>query len=64
MSINKNSKEHKCKDDLPFRLYGQAIMRCDEEKGEFWVGNGEYSSRVNFCPFCGARAPKQVTDKI
>ena len=28
--------------------------------GQFWVGNGEYGSQVNFCPYCGAKAPVQV----
>ena len=43
--------------------------RCDspsgdgfcEEQGGVWVtGNGGYVFQVNFCPFCGAKAPKQV----
>jgi hypothetical protein len=41
--------------------YCEAIDGCDEnDRGEFWVGNGEYSSRVNFCPVCGAKAPAQI----
>ncbi len=39
----------------------EAINECVEEAdGGFWVGNGEYSSYVNFCPICGLKAPKQV----
>ena len=42
-------------------LFGEAIDRCDEEEsGHFTVDNGEYSSYVNFCPFCGAKAPKGI----
>ena len=38
--------------------YGPAILECMEnEKGEFWVGNGEYANQVNFCPFDGIPAP-------
>ena len=28
--------------------------------GTFWTGNKEYESQVNYCPFCGAKAPTQV----
>jgi hypothetical protein len=41
--------------------YGEAITSCYEnEKGEFWAGNDEYGSRVNYCPFCGMKAPRQI----
>jgi len=44
--------------------YGPAIGFCKENpEGEFWVGNDEYASQVNFCPFCGAQAPVQVVDE-
>ena len=44
-----------------FQGYGSAVDICTEnDKGELWVSNLEYSSRVNFCPFCGYRAPSQV----
>ena len=40
---------------------GSAVELCIEhDQGEFWVDNGEYSTRVNYCPFCGAKAPAQV----
>lgn len=47
---------------LPSGGYGPA-MDCIEENelGEFWISNDEYSSRVNFCPICGVAAPKQIT---
>jgi hypothetical protein len=42
--------------------YGTAVTYCEEnDVGEFWVGNGEYGSRVNFCPFCGKQSPTPVT---
>lgn len=37
--------------------YGPAVDICYELKnGSLWVGNGEYGTRVNFCPFCGYKA--------
>ncbi len=63
---------HYCKGALPGDAYGDAINECWEaplhgqEKlpkdlsGTFWVGNGEYWSQVNFCPYCGAKAPVQA----
>jgi hypothetical protein len=41
--------------------WGAAIETCElDDKGELWVTNDEYSSRVNFCPFCGWPAPSQA----
>jgi len=43
-----------------------AIDYCSEygsESGFFQVGNGEYSSYVNFCPFCGQKAPHPIPVK-
>jgi hypothetical protein len=37
--------------------YGEAISDCYEQiNGELWVSNGEYSSQVNYCPYCGYKA--------
>lgn len=37
--------------------HGPAVDRCTERAdGSLWVDNGEYGSRVNFCPFCGFKA--------
>jgi hypothetical protein len=48
---------HSCDGQLPERVYGAAIDYCREnERGEFWVGNEEYESQVNYCPYCGAGA--------
>ena len=55
---------HECKGSLPTSGYGDALYECIEnEVGEFWVSNGEYGSQVNYCPYCGAKAPNQ-TDTI
>lgn len=41
--------------------WGTAVDCCVElEDGTFMVTNDEYSNRVNYCPFCGAKAPTQV----
>lgn len=53
---------HNCNDEKGPNLdcsgYGPAFDRCRENSlGEFWVDNGEYFSRVNFCPYCGTPAP-------
>ncbi len=31
----------------------------DDETGAMWIGNGEYSNPVNYCPFCGKKAKVQ-----
>lgn len=52
---------HRCEGSTPHDGYGEAVDCCHErEDGTFWAGNDEYGSQVNFCPFCGAKAPKQV----
>ncbi len=46
--------------------YGRAIYSCYERETtdggpkELWVGNGEYESQVNYCPYCGKKAEVQV----
>lgn len=56
--------EHHCNHNpsqLEWGGFGWAIEDCTEhDDGSFWVDNGEYASRVNYCPFCGASAPKQM----
>src|ERR1035437_732824 len=34
-----------------------SFARPIPELGTFWAGNDEYESQVNYCPFCGAKAP-------
>ncbi len=43
-------------------LNGPAIFQCWASRaGMFWVASDdELISRVNFCPFCGEKAPSQV----
>ena len=54
-------KLHVCKGNLPWEAYGPAIEDCREvESGALWVGNGEYASQVNFCPYCGYEAKSKV----
>lgn len=56
-----NNDRHECNLDSPEDAYGAAVEACYErEDGTFWVSNGEYSSQVNYCPVCGAKAPKQI----
>ncbi len=41
--------------------YGAAITECGEDdEGALWAGNGEYYTKVSYCPFCGVKAPLQV----
>lgn len=60
------SERHNCKLYAPYNAYGEAIEYCiedEDEDGKFWAGNDEYESQVNYCPVCGAKAPKQVENK-
>lgn len=42
-------------------LCGGAIFDClGHEGGKLYVNNGEYGNRVNYCPFCGYKAKKQM----
>ncbi len=48
----------------PHRRWGKAISEVwTDENGAMWVGNGEYVTRVNFCPFTGDKAPAQMEVK-
>jgi hypothetical protein len=67
---------HKCEKLTPWTLYGPAIESCFEgdgkevrndgtvklQVGTFWVTNLEYTSQVNFCPYCGVKALVQCPD--
>lgn len=53
---------HRCGFELPSYSYGPAIDDCfEDEKGFLFVTNGEYSSVVNFCPFCGYESKNKIT---
>lgn len=55
---------HKCTCKVPHAIYGPAVNLCREDhNGTYWVGNGEYASQVNYCPFCGKKAPTQIKDE-
>lgn len=45
----------------PQKSWGPSVeyVRVDES-GKMWIGNGEYESQVNFCPFTGTPAPVQM----
>ena len=46
--------KHHCEGILPSEAYGEAITHCiEDDNGKLWAGNDEYSSQVNFCPYCG-----------
>ena len=53
--------KHTCWLETPQSGYGPAVTFCHEdEEGKLWAENGEYASQVNYCPFCGFRAPTQI----
>ena len=42
-------------------LYGEAVNYTYIKKdGTMWLGNDEYETQVNFCPFTGWAAPVQM----
>ncbi len=65
-----NVKKHPCE---PFSVpksvhspaWGQAIYgECDtDEQGRLIVGNDEYSSPVDFCPWCGFKGTPWPKEK-
>lgn len=55
-----SSELHHCEDQTDSLACGGAIDYCiGNEDGTLWAGNGEYESRVNYCPFCGTAAAVQ-----
>ena len=45
----------------PHGQYGDAVTSVlIKEDGTMWVTNGEYSTRVNFCPFTGKPATTKM----
>ncbi len=60
MMSDSQEKRHRCDWWSDSAACGSAVDYCVEDgTGRFWAGNGEYESRVNWCPYCGARAPVQ-----
>jgi hypothetical protein len=52
---------NKIKYTSPDGLWGHACTytKIDDE-GKMWVGNDEYETQVNYCPWTGEPAPKQM----
>ncbi len=63
MSQRVKDPVHLCMGVLRSRLYGPAFDFCVQDAaGRFWIGDSgrrEYESQVQFCPYCGAKAPVQ-----
>lgn len=54
---------HHCEKNLPYAGYGAALDECYEcVDDRLVVGNGEYTSQVNFCPICGYKAKRQIIE--
>ncbi len=47
-------------EEEPTYNYGCAIYYCFDFKGHLYVGNGEYESEVDFCPYCGFAASNLI----
>jgi len=43
--------------------FGHAIEGCWEIDGKLYVGNGEYTSEVTYCPFCGIKLSAIQSDE-
>tara|TARA_B100000686_G_C16424358_1_gene778822 strand:+ start:260 stop:490 length:231 start_codon:yes stop_codon:yes gene_type:complete len=50
--------------DLNCSYYGPAITTSFEEDGQIYVTNGEYISRVNYCPYTGKEADDTFSIEI
>jgi len=56
-----DNKLHFCKLKTPFDAYGDAISYCYEKlDGTLWISNIEYASQINYCPYCGYKAKKNI----
>lgn len=56
---------HECLDDQGrlWNGYGPAVDCCNEDDdGVLIAENGEYGTVVNYCPFCGYKAPKSIEE--
>jgi hypothetical protein len=42
-------------------IYGDAVDLCYEDsEGKLWVTNGDRGNQVNYCCWCGYKAPQQI----
>lgn len=56
-------EKHWCRSETP-SIQGPAVTLCYEnEKGELWITNDEYSSQVNFCPVCGLKCDVKTEER-
>lgn len=56
---------HFCYQKTKAGMFGEAVTYCFEaDDGWFWVGNFEYESAVEFCPFCGAHSQTILINNI
>ncbi len=60
---------HKCRENYyanDMDLRGYAINECSGETEDdkfLWVFEGDYVSRVNYCPYCGYKAKEQMKER-
>lgn len=58
---NEKFEEKIIKYHSPQALWGQAVTYVRIDKiGRMWVGNGEYETQVNYCPYTGVAAPVKM----
>jgi hypothetical protein len=55
------TEKHYCELRVPEVDY--PVLKCYEENGFFWETNKSYARKINYCPVCGQKAPKQVKEK-
>jgi len=49
----------------PVAIWGPAITyTVIREDGTMWVGNDEYETQVNFCPWTGKEANKKLKPRL
>lgn len=41
---------------------GPAVIACVVDGGALWVHNGQYASKVRFCPYCGKPSSDVTVD--
>lgn len=64
----KKTKEkalHKCNSKCSYGVTIEAIECYEKDNGDLWIttNSNEFFSQVNFCPYCGYKAKKQVDVK-
>lgn len=54
----------KTADEVNLRESPQSDPGHPYKAQSLWVGNGEYTSQVNYCPYCGYKAEVETTVKM